>query len=335
MNDAISHLNNLAAESAASSVPMRTTQELRDFFKNPPRREYSVALEDAITSVVRMFGTADENRRGEIVSQLSSPARNSFLGYASSMAVLAVRGQSPTLIEQGLIALVIEGASQDFRDSVKALAMLYHSATKLGMDPQKAFYKAASLAEPGIIKKEMNGFPLRQAKDRELKAFSLTEEIAEEGFRYKQLPWSLPQSTPQAVPTRPVETPQQISTRLNRDQQNALIGMAGTLAAMAIRTQSPKLVEQGLQGLALGGGALSLSHSLSDLAKLYHSAIKLGMKAEVTFAAAAQLAPPGELKTEMARFPLRDPKDRDLAAFNLQEEITEKGFDYKEVPTKK
>jgi hypothetical protein len=42
---------------------------------------------------------------------------------------------------------------------------------------------------------------------------------------------------------------------LNRDQQNALIGIAGTLAVMAV-TQSPKLVEQGLQGLALGGGDL-------------------------------------------------------------------------------
>jgi hypothetical protein len=50
-----------------------------------------------------------------------------------------------------------------------------------------------------------------------------------------------------------------------------------------------------------------------------------------TFAEAAQFAPPGDLKTEMIRFPLRASKDRDLVAFNLQEEITEKGFDYKQV----
>jgi len=333
MNDAIAHLNNLAADSAEGQVPMRTTQELRDPFKNP-KRQYSVALGEAMTSVVRMFGTADENNRREIMSRLSSHARNGFLGYASDMAVLAVRRQSPTLIEQGLIALVIEGASQDFRDSIVALAKLYHSAAKLSMDPQKAFEKAASLADPGIVKKEMNWFPLRQPNDRDLKAFYWTEEITEEGFRYKQLPWSVPQGTPQAAPTRPVETPEQISTRLNRDQQKALIGMAGTLAAMAIRTKSPKLVEQGLQGLALGGGALDPSHSLDALAKLYHSACKLGMNAEVAFATAAQFAPPGDLKTEMSRFPHREPNDRDLAAFNLQEESTEKGFDYKEVPPK-
>jgi hypothetical protein len=33
----------------------------------------------------------------------------------------------------------------------------------------------------------------------------------------------------------------------------------------------------------------------------------------------------------MIQFPLREPKDRDLAAFNLQEEITQKGFGYTEI----
>jgi hypothetical protein len=33
----------------------------------------------------------------------------------------------------------------------------------------------------------------------------------------------------------------------------------------------------------------------------------------------------------MIRFPLREPKDRDLAAFKLKEEITEKGFGYKKL----
>ncbi len=32
----------------------------------------------------------------------------------------------------------------------------------------------------------------------------------------------------------------------------------------------------------------------------------------------------------MIRFPFREPKDRDLAAFNLQEDSTEKGFSYKQ-----
>ena len=118
-----------------------------------------------------------------------------------------------------MIALVIEGGSQDWRDSIVALAKLYHSAVKLGMNAQKTFEEAANLADPGIIKTEMNGFPLRPPRDRDLKAFHITEEITEDSFDYKQgIPWLLPQGTAQESPTRSVETPQQISSRLNRNR---------------------------------------------------------------------------------------------------------------------
>ena len=328
IDDAIEHLNNLAADSVKGQIPMRTTEELRDFFKNPPRRAYSVPLEEAMTTIVKIFGEADENGRRAIASRLNADARKGFLGYAATMAVLSVRLQSPAFVEQGLIALVIEGASQDSRDSIVALAKLYHSAVKLGMNPEQAFGTAAGLAEPGIIRTEMQRFPLRQPEDRDLKAFYQTEETTEEGFRYKQfLPWG----TSPPTSGGPVETPQEISSRLTWDQQQALIRMAGIQAAMAVRKQSPSLVEQGLQGLALGGGALDPSHSLAALAQLHHSALKLGMDAKIAFAEAAELAPPGDLKTEMIKFPLREPKDRELAAFNLQEEITEKGFGYRQV----
>jgi hypothetical protein len=55
------------------------------------------------------------------------------------------------------------------------------------------------------------------------------------------------------------------------------------------------------------------------------------MNAVRAFAEAAQFAPPGDLQTEMTRFPFRDPKDRDLAAFNLKEEMTENGLSYKRI----
>jgi hypothetical protein len=72
------------------------------------------------------------------------------------------------------------------------MTKLNRSVVKLGMNARRAFEKAASLADPGIIQKEMNGFPLRQPKDRDLEAFYEAEEITEEGFRYKQVPWPGP-----------------------------------------------------------------------------------------------------------------------------------------------
>src|SRR6266851_1527021 len=80
MDDAIQHLNTLARDSVKDQVPMRTTEELLHFFKNPPKRGYSVPLEEAMTSIVRMFRMADENSRRIITSRLNVHARNGFLG---------------------------------------------------------------------------------------------------------------------------------------------------------------------------------------------------------------------------------------------------------------
>lgn len=77
---------------------MRTTEELQACFKNPPKREYSVALEEAITVVVKMFEAADENNRRAIASEISLHARHRLLGYAADMAVVAVRRRSRVLI---------------------------------------------------------------------------------------------------------------------------------------------------------------------------------------------------------------------------------------------
>jgi hypothetical protein len=332
IDDAIERLNKFAEESVKDQVLMRTMEEVLNFFKNPPKRAYSGPLEEVRSSVVKIFGMADEKGRRSITSRLSVNARNGFLEYAAAMAVLAVRTQAQPLVEQGLIALAIEGGSQDWRDSIVVLAKLYHSAVKLGMDTQKVFEKAARIAEPGVIKREMNGFPRRRPEDRDLKAFRETEEITSEGFAYKHvLPWSFAQGPVNETPAPPVETSQQISARLTRPQQNSLITAAGSDAMLAIREQSPKLVERGLEHLALGGGTLDSSHSLVALAKLHHAALKLGMNAGLAFAEAARRAPPGDLQTEMSKFPLREPKDRDLAAFNLQEVITERGFAFKQI----
>ena len=113
---AIDHLNTLAADSVKGDVPMRTTAEVLHFLKNPPKRAYSVPLERAMTAIVELFGISDENDRRVITSKLNKHARHGFLGYATAMAVLAVRTQSPTLIDRGLIALVIEEGIQDWRD---------------------------------------------------------------------------------------------------------------------------------------------------------------------------------------------------------------------------
>ena len=185
--EAIKHLNALAEDSIKGQVTMRTTEEVLHFLKNPPKRAYSVPLEEARTSVVTLFWDADTRSRREIVSSMNKPAKEGFLDYAANMAVLAIRTQSPILIEQGLIGLVIEGGSLDLRDSIVVLSKLYHSAAKLGLNARNVFEKVASLADSGVMKREIIGFPLRPQRDRDLKAFDQAEDVGAERFRYKSV----------------------------------------------------------------------------------------------------------------------------------------------------
>jgi hypothetical protein len=295
---AIDRLNTLAEPSAEDLRPL-SPDELRELLNNPRKRERSIPAEEAMSAIVADFRNADQATRRSITSRLSPHARRKFLGYAAIMAVLAVRQNSPALIEQGLVALVIEDGGDDWRDSLIALFQIYHSAIKLGMDAEKTFAEFARLAEPGVMKKAIHDFPLRPPESRSLRAFCMEEEMGEDGFRYRHISWR--PASPQ--PARPVETPQQISARLTPAQQKALIDSAGGLAEMAIKTKSPKLVVNGLQGVAIGGGALDPSYSIEVLRKLHDAALKLGMDAPKIFAEAANFAPEGELKRAMIIFP--------------------------------
>ena len=189
--EAIDVLNLLAEEAAKNSRRFHTMEEIREFLENPPKRPRSIPMDEAMASIVAAFRDADEETRRGIASRLNKHARSRFLGCAAHMAVLAIRQSAPDLIEQGLVALVIENGGQDWRDSIVALFQLYHSASKLGMDVEATFAKVALLAEPGVIKKEMSGFPLRPPESRSLKAFCMEEEIGEDGFRYRQIPWTV------------------------------------------------------------------------------------------------------------------------------------------------
>ena len=146
LNDPVEQLNTLAEEAFKNQITIRTTEEALQFFKNPPKRAYSVPMEQAITAVVTMFEISDESRRCALNARLSKSVSYELLGYAANMAVLAVRTQSPKLIEQGLLALVIEDGSLDLRDSITVMAKLYHSAVKLNMNAQQTFAKSSSLA---------------------------------------------------------------------------------------------------------------------------------------------------------------------------------------------
>ncbi len=141
--------------------------------------------------VIDAFEKAGPEARQRMTDRLSRDSRNALMGYASGLAVLAVRRDSADLIRLGLLALAVEGGREDTRDSIHCLAKLYHSAMKLGIDVDALFNEVAALTAGKGLSTAMAGFPSRPPEVRDLRAFLLREVMTEEGFVYEQV-WPIP-----------------------------------------------------------------------------------------------------------------------------------------------
>lgn len=144
---------------------------------------------DQIAPVVTWFRSADSKQRAEALPHLTLSVCKCLLGFAFQCAEQAVRQTDPSLIELGLGALILENGKDDWRHSVIAMAVLYHSACRLDMDADEVFARVAGHAEKGEVQDEMTRFPKRANADRELAAFWLRESNGPEGFAYEQFRW--------------------------------------------------------------------------------------------------------------------------------------------------
>jgi len=186
IEEIIDQANAIAAETFKRWVSMRTMEEARNLVKMPPLP--TDRFDEVISSIIEAFRTSDPASRKAIASRLSQYSQKRLLGYATGLAALPVRRQSPGLVLEGLMALVVEGGREDIRDSIVSLAVLYHSAVELQLDAAKTFAGVASLGEPNALQLEMNRFPFRAPKDRNLAAFHLREINTEDGFSYEHVP---------------------------------------------------------------------------------------------------------------------------------------------------
>jgi len=150
-----------------------------------------IGLNDAggVVSLIDAFVCARRNGdRSDFSVGLTAESLCALRKFAGEASALAVRRNSPELIEQGLTVLTILGDVDDARDLTLYLATLYHSAMKLGIDAPALFSKVACLAGDGqlagFLRDAMAGFPLRPAADRELSAFGLREVMMDDGFNY-------------------------------------------------------------------------------------------------------------------------------------------------------
>jgi hypothetical protein len=123
-----------------------------------------------------------------------------------------------------------------------------------------------------------------------------------------------------------------VGARLNTDTLGILRTFASSMPVLAVRRGSPELITQGLKALAILGDTDDVRDLCFYVATLHHSATRLGIDTSTLFNDVAFLVSSPYLQKEMRYFPLRLPKDRDLAAFYFREVRTEQGYDLVQDP---
>jgi hypothetical protein len=155
-------------------------EEIKDYLNKPIPCE----VDERVRALVELFISASMEERKLMFSLITR--RISGVLLAERMAAAGVRENSRRHLLQGLIALLIENYTIDWRDTVTCMAPLYHASGRIGGDVQELFDEAASYADNEVAG-NLAAFPRRKAEDRSLETFGYKEVLEPDGTRYRCL----------------------------------------------------------------------------------------------------------------------------------------------------
>jgi hypothetical protein len=107
------------------------------------------AVDQDISGFLATFAAGSDSTQGDIRSRIKMEEFYQLLTFGRRMAVFSLRSGDMEQLKTGLIAIgVIDSKRVDYRDVLIGLALLYHSAQRNGLNAERLFKDAASLATP-------------------------------------------------------------------------------------------------------------------------------------------------------------------------------------------
>jgi len=113
-----------------------------------PYRELPSAAIAAVENLTGIFDVGTPAERAAIAQRVDRSFAFVFERYAHSGAVESVRRNDPSLIKRGLVALALENAKVDWRDTLPVAALLHNSAVRLKTDASGLFASIGEIAQP-------------------------------------------------------------------------------------------------------------------------------------------------------------------------------------------
>jgi len=157
----------------------RTGEPLYSFRRIP------CGIDALISDFVRMFMLAVPCERQRICAAVPPMEGALFYCFAGRMATLGVRERSRQRLLEGLVALIIEGYKQDFRDNIIRLGPLHDAAMRIDTNPRELFDEAAAYFSNAAAT-DIVGFPRRAPENRSLEAMGFKESYDADGFKYER-----------------------------------------------------------------------------------------------------------------------------------------------------
>jgi len=125
---------------------------------------------------------------GQVANAFSIRDSQILLTYAARMATQVLREGSTSRLTDGLVAHLIEGERDDWRENVIVLTLLFDAARKLGVDPLPIFDHVASLAAGDAAAETLGGFRKRKPEMLTIESMGYRTAMSAQGVRYEPDP---------------------------------------------------------------------------------------------------------------------------------------------------
>lgn len=135
------------------------------------------SLDAELIGLCERFAKSNARARAGLRNSISLDEFYTLLTFSRRSAVFAIRERNVNMVRNGLTAVaMIEAERTDFRDIISVLALLYHSAKRVGGDADQLFRETAKLSEPQLST-FLTQFIRRPSEDKDIRSAWLVDEV--------------------------------------------------------------------------------------------------------------------------------------------------------------
>jgi hypothetical protein len=150
------------------------------------KRDIPCKLDDLMAALLDELVASDPLERRRVIKDADEMLARVAFVFAERMASLAVRRGSAVDAFRGILALAaFQGSTNDPRDALLILPLLYDAELRLGRDPRADFERTRAYVDARAVE-WLERFSTRSERDRSIEAMGYRVGADAGGFRYER-----------------------------------------------------------------------------------------------------------------------------------------------------